>query len=217
MSNYSPINHQLSYSNSNFNNQNLYEYSNANIKPVRSSSIIRPNEIYNNKNLNNMYQDNIPDLSFTSTQEYKNQYAKSDATNIASITLRGFIEENEISRLFFSAENIDRVQKKIKLEVYERSKGNFNLEEDQEPNDLIVTMRYIYLDNCKNLPHSTVRQVKILNNLVIDYVLPDIMTNIKQYYGYIKDISTPLQTPMRPIGTSSAGRRLLPSYTTLWK
>lgn len=217
MSNFAPVNQALSYVNTNFINQNKFSYANANIEPTRTRSVIRPTEVYNNKNLKSMYQDNIPDLSFSSTQEYENQYTRSDATNVASQTLRGMIEENEISRLFFSATNMDRLQKKIKLEIYENSKGKFNLEEDQDPNDLLVTMRYIYLDNCKNLPHSTVRQVKILNNLVVEYVLPDIMTNIKQYYGYVKDISTPLQTPMRPMGTNSSGRRSLPSYTTLWK
>jgi len=195
MSNYSPINQQLSY-----NSQ----------QPV-----LFKNDIYNSKNIKNTYGSDTIDLSFESTQEY-NQISNS-SPNIASVVLRGMIEDNEISRMYFSKENIHRVQKRIKLAVYEKSKGQYTLEEEQDENDLIVTMRYIYLDNCKNLPREVIRQVKILNNMVVEYVLPDIMTNIRQYYGYIKNISTPITPQMRPMSTSSAGRRLLPSYTTLWK
>ena len=78
-------------------------------------------------------------------------------------------------------------------------------------------MRYIYLDFGKNLPKEIVRQVKILNEKTINYLLPDILTNIKQYYGYIRDISTPITPLMRPMSTNTNGRRALPSYTTLWK
>ena len=42
------------------------------------------------------------------------------------------------------------------------------------------------------------------------------MTNIKQYYGYINDISKPITPPLRPMATTAAGRRILPSFTKFY-
>jgi hypothetical protein len=189
MSNYAPINQQLSYTNS----------------APYSSSLLQK-DVYKSQ------QNNI-NFSIESREEY----TPHNTTNLANTVLRGIVEDNETSRLFFSQENINRIQKKIKVTVYERSQGKFKLEEDQDESDLVIVMRAVYLENCKNLLNQTVRQVKLLNDSTVKYLLPDLLTNIKQYYGYIRDISQPLTPMMRPMGTTNAGRRTLPSYTTLWK
>jgi hypothetical protein len=189
MANYAPINQQLSY---------------INAAPYSSSLLQK--DVYKSQ------QNNI-NFSLDSREEYTTH----NTTNLANTVLRGIVEDNEISRLFFSQENINRIQKKIKVAVYERSQGKFKLEEDQDESDLVIVMRAVYLENCKNLLNHTVRQVKLLNDSTVKYLLPDLLTNIKQYYGYIKDISQPLTPLMRPMGTTNAGRRTLPSYTTLWK
>jgi hypothetical protein len=46
--------------------------------------------------------------------------------------------------------------------------------------------------------------------------MPDIMTNVKQAYGYLQDISQPLKPIVRPLNVSNAGRKTLPSMTTVW-
>ena len=69
----------------------------------------------------------------------------------------------------------------------------------------------------KNLQNEVIRQVKVLNELTVNYIIPDVITNIKQYYGYIKDISNPITPMIRPMSTNTNGRRALPSYTTMWK
>ena len=108
------------------------------------------------------------------------------------------------------------VQKKIKIAVRQRTNGQFNLEEDQDPRDLNLAMKSIYIEHAR--PNSTglVRQVKWLNNQVIDEILPGIITNIKQYYGYLKDINSPLKPIPRPQNVNAAGRRILPSVTTIF-
>lgn len=189
MANYAPINQQLSYTNA----------------APYSSSLLQKD----------VYKSQQNNINFS--MESREEYTPHNTTNLANTVLRGIVEDNEISRLFFSQENINRIQKKIKVVVYERSQGKFKLEEDQDESDLVVVMRAVYLDNCKNLSNQTVRQVKILNDSTVNYLLPDLLTNIKQYYGYIRDISQPLTPLMRPMGTTNAGRRTLPSYTTLWK
>jgi hypothetical protein len=190
--NFAPLNAQLSYTNS-----------------APFSSQITPNQVYRSDKQNN------GNINFS--MESREEYSPHNTTNLANTVLRGIVEDNELSRLFLSEENINRIQKKLKVVVYERSQGKFKLEEDQDESDLIVVMRYIYLDHCKNLPTQIVRQVKLLNDKVVDYIVPDLLTNIKQYYGYIRDISQPITPIMRPMGTTNAGRRTLPSYTTLWK
>jgi hypothetical protein len=190
--NFAPLNAQLSYTNS-----------------APYSSQITPSQVYrSNKQQNG-------NINFS--MESREEYTPYNTSNLANTVLRGIIEDNELSRLFFSEENMNRIQKKLKVVVYERSQGKFKLEEDQDQSDLVVVMRYIYLDFCKNLPTQLIRQVKLLNDKTVEYIVPDLLTNIKQYYGYIRDISQPITPIMRPMGTTNAGRRALPSYTTLWK
>ena len=192
MANFAPINAQLSYANS-----------------APYSSPLTPNQVYRT---NKVQHGNI-----NFSMESREEYTPYNTSNLANTVLRGIVEDNELSRLFFSEENIKRIQKKLKVTVYERSQGKFKLEEDQDESDLVVVMRYIYLDFCKNLPVQIIRQVKLLNDKTVEYIVPDLLTNIKQYYGYIRDISQPITPIMRPMGTTNAGRRTLPSYTTLWK
>ena len=109
------------------------------------------------------------------------------------------------------------IQKKIKEEVEQRTKSQYQLDEDQDESDLTIAMRAVYLDKCKNLVGKAVHQVKLLNQQTVDYIVPDLISNIKQYFGYIKNINQPLQPMMRPMNVNNAGRKLLPSITTLWR
>jgi hypothetical protein len=55
-------------------------------------------------------------------------------------------------------------------------------------------------------------QVKELNAYVLDYCVPNIITNAKQYVKYANDVST-LPIPIEnPKYTSSAGTRTHPDY-----
>ena len=196
MSNFAPMYQSINYGTSN-----------------NYSSSLNNNELYTTNGLNKSYGQNDINMGFEKTQEY----SPHNTTSLANTVLKGFIEPNEISILFFSNDNIKRIQKKIKLAVYNESEGKFKLDEDQDENDLIIVMRYIYLEKCKNLPNNVVRQVKILNEQTVEYILPDLITNIKQYYGYIKDITTPLMPMDRPLNVNRAGRRTNPSTTTIWQ
>ena len=125
-------------------------------------------------------------------------------------------EQSLVSKEFFSEENIKRIQRKIRSEILRRTKGEFNLVVDQNLNDVIVSMRYVYTEYSHDLPDKIIRQVKKLNKLTIEYIIPDMISNLKQYYGYIKDISSPIKPIPRPINVNNAGRNTLPSVTTVW-
>jgi hypothetical protein len=168
------------------------------------------------------------DMSTAKNKDYKNinsevfyeKYQQSGSTqnyDRARQATQGFFEKNEITIMFFSDDNMKRIQQKIKEEVYRRTNGQYTLDEDQDESDLMIVMRSLYLDKCKNLLDQPIRQVKLLNQQTVDYIVPDMITNIKQYFGYVKDINKPLTPMMRPMNVNNAGRKLLPSITTLWR
>jgi hypothetical protein len=190
----------------------FYNYNYSPVDPYPQYKTLHPG----NKTISNYDPTkNIPD-SYASYEKYQ-QTSPTENYNRARVATQGFFAENDITKIFFSNDNVKRVQKMIKDEIYNRTKGQYTSEEDQDESDLTIAMRAIYLDKCKNLPGQTVRQVKLLNKQVVDYVVPDMITNIKQYYGYLKDIHQPLKPMMRPMNVSSAGRRLLPALTSVWR
>ena len=197
----------------------------SNFSPINPSPSYKRDMPANFDNIvPNVSQNNIDKIK---NMDYKNnnsesfyqmyQQPKQENYDRARYATKSLFEKNEITKLFFTDENIKRIQKKIKEEIYIKTKGQYTLDEDQDDSDLTIAMRAIYLDKCKNLPGQTVRQVKLLNQQTVDYVVPDMITNIKQYFGYIKDINQPLVPMMRPMNVNNAGRRLLPSITTVWR
>lgn len=111
-----------------------------------------------------------------------------------------------VAEEYFSVTNIKRIQKYIKREIYNRSYGKFRLSEDQNVLDLLQTMIVIYMEYSKNIPNKVISQVKHLNNLTVQYIAPDMMTNLKQYYGYLSDIKNPINPIPQPLNVNHAGR-----------
>jgi hypothetical protein len=208
--NYSEINPKLSYnktsSNDSSNDFCAYDNSPSNMEELPAFK---------------MFQDSIGNpLNNKFGSYYCNgpSSAPKGKTNgtLSSLAMKDVAYDTEVSKMYFSTDNIRRLQKKIKTEVTRLSKGNFNLDVDQDENDMLIAMRAIYLDNSKNLPTHVVQQVKALNQFFLQNIVPDMMTNIKQQYDYIKDISNPIKPPPQPLNVSRAGRKALPSTTTIW-
>ena len=130
--------------------------------------------------------------------------------------LKGIQEDSKLSDIYFSVENIHRVQKKIKKEIFIRTNGTFKLEADQDVDELIIAMRSVYFDYARFLEKKIIHQVKELNDKVIETIVPDMITAIKQEYSYLKEINEPLKPISRPINVNQ-GRQILPSLTTVWE
>ena len=60
----------------------------------------------------------------------------------------------------------------------------------------------MYLQAARNVDCRLKEQIKMLNGKVLEFVIPNILTNVRQYAGYIRDISNPVQW-QRPIDVSS--------------
>ena len=108
--------------------------------------------------------------------------------------LTGNLEDNMLSKVFFSKGNIILLQKKIIQGVYNNSKGRFQIGY-QDEDTLKIIMRSTYLQYAEHKPTQIKEQVARLNKLVWDYVIPTIYKEAVRYLKYMKDQST-LVTPM---------------------
>lgn len=189
----------MNYSNfSNFNINNNY---------VNKQNIKQEKDIQE-YNQNSISQKDIYNTPFLFIQEHNKNFK-----NMGEVALKSVQQESELSRMFFSEENFNRIQKRIKQEIIKRTKGKFKLEADQDPNDLLIAMRAVYLEHAKFMPTQTIRQVKRLNDKVAENTIPDMITAIKQEYGYLKDINKPLEPIMRP-QNPRVGKTLPSVFTT---
>lgn len=144
-----------------------------------------------------------------STNPYKNLV-------VSSAEEYGEEFQSEVMKVYFSDDNVMRIQKKIKQEVYNRTKGRYRLKEDQDPLHLNVAMRTVFKHNGRNLPTHIIRQVKLLNKQTIEYIVPDMVVNLEQYYGFQKEIANPINPIDRPINVGVRGRKILKSTALNW-
>jgi hypothetical protein len=131
-------------------------------------------------------------------------------TNPAQDLMRGNWTENKLSQTFFGPENTRIIQNEIKNEIYNRSGNKRWVIDDQSVDELQIVMRSIFLQYSKNLDNNIPGQIKVLNDLVIEWCVPRILSEIGMYQYYLNDISK-LPVPMsHPASQSSAGTKSLP-------
>ena len=119
--------------------------------------------------------------------------------------VRDFQIEN-VGLIFFSKSNVDKIQEKIKEIILETL--NVKLTSDQNTESLLMVMRYIYLQEGRFLKYKINEQVENLNNKLLELIIPDISTGVKQQLGYIKYINEPLNPIDRPFNDSIKGSKL---------
>jgi hypothetical protein len=115
---------------------------------------------------------------------------------------------NEVSTLYFSEQNIDALQEGIRYRIYVETNGAHVLgrQSDQE---LKIIMRSIYMQYSKNQPTNCVEQVRELNAKVLEWAVPQVLSNLKQFDVYRQDAST-LPMPMeRASLMTTKGTKLL--------
>lgn len=143
------------------------------------------------------------------------QAHKDDFDNISSGSSENVNKKSILSEVFFHPKNIDLIQQKIIREVFRRSKGEYLIEK-QNDRDLEIVMKYIFQQHAKHLPDHIKEQVYELNCLVVDEVLPDIISQLKAYFGYLKSAFGPRQIMDLPKNVSITGTKTLPSVTNLF-
>lgn len=129
-----------------------------------------------------------------------------DLTKYKSESINHLLESNETNQCFFSKHNIDLIQDNIRYEVYNQSNHIIDRQSDRE---LSIIMRSFYLQYGHNNPDNLLEEIKYLNKSVVEYCVPKIISNLTQYLGYKKDLST-LYTPMdNPIVDNVVGQNSL--------
>jgi hypothetical protein len=124
--------------------------------------------------------------------------------------MRGNWAENDLSKTFYSPENIKGIQAAVRKQVYDRSGEKRWVIDEQSVDELEIVMRSLYLQYAKNLEYDIPGQVRDLNRLVIDWCVPRILSEVGMYVYYLNDIDK-MPTPMaHPISMSSAGSKSLP-------
>jgi hypothetical protein len=125
-------------------------------------------------------------------------------------------ESTPLSQTYFSRENMNLLQQMIKQEVFRRCEIDIDPIltnhkpvhiSNQDETSLQVIMRSIYLQYSKNSPVNIDCQVADLNMLVLSECVPDIITNLKQYLGYIADIQRQPNPLDHPAYVSSKGEK----------
>ena len=119
-----------------------------------------------------------------------------------------------VSKLFFSNDNIELINKQLILTVWKKSNKTYKIP-FQKKEDLLTVMRYVYIQEGKNLPFKFKEQIRQLNTSVVNEVLPYIFTAVEQYQDYLRDISNPLKPPQLPINTRELDRTL-PSISNIF-
>jgi hypothetical protein len=127
--------------------------------------------------------------------------------------LYGIQETSVLNQLYFSKKNIENVQNMIRYNVYEKSEKKYVIDK-QSDIELEIIMRSIYLQHSPNLPNKIKEQISYLNKLVTDWCVEQILPEVNQYFGYMKEIEY-MPVPLElPLNLSSKGSRSLRSVTT---
>ena len=173
------------------------------------------------KNNSNLYNniESFESNAYKPTNYYWSDYSQSQnnwttENSIQKSLLKGLYQPTPIGELFFSQENINRIQKMIKYAVFTRTNIKYKLEVEQNESDLLVVMRDIYITCGKNMPYKVIHQVKELNHRTIEKILPDMISMIKQDDEYINQLDKPIDPIPLPVCVNSKGRLTLPSVTT---
>ena len=136
------------------------------------------------------------------------QQNNSGAKNYKEEALKGIQTKSQLSQVFFSKKNIDLIQNQIRYNVWIKSNKSHVIGR-QSDTELEIIMRSVYLQYSKNLPYNIKEQIEELNVMILDYCVPNILSEIEQYLAYKVNVSQLPQPISRPKSLTSAGSKTL--------
>lgn len=111
-------------------------------------------------------------------------------------SLRGIHNGNIFSKMYYSQKNMTNLQNMIIHNVYKETGDVISKQHD---NELLIVMRSAYLQHSNNpvindLSDNKQKQllrneINRLNAITLDYIIPDIVSQILQYKRYLVDIT----------------------------
>ena len=130
--------------------------------------------------------------------------------SFATDSLRGNWEVTELAKQYFSEGNLKAINNAIRKTVYEKSGSKKYVIDDQSADELTIIMRTMYLQYAQNLPYDIPGQIADLNEKVLNWSVPHIMSAVDHYNYYLNDISHMPVPLARSVSLSSAGTKSLP-------
>lgn len=122
--------------------------------------------------------------------------------------VKGIHVRTKLADMFFSQNNIDRLQQAIRYQIYTKS-CNKHVIDRQSDTELKVIMRAYYLQQGQHRQYNEEEQVTELNTLVLNYCVPRILQEINMYIYYKKDVDSLPQPLDRGQYISSKGTKQL--------
>ena len=140
------------------------------------------------------------------------RFAMSDRIPVASTTdysnaMSGNWYDTDLSVAFFSQKNIKILQNGIRAGVYRKSNNQYVIGE-QNVDELPIIMRSIFLQNSRNLAQRIPDQIRQLNQLVLDYAVPQVHGEAEGYMKYKRDASTLVVPLAHPVLSYSNSKTL---------
>ena len=126
--------------------------------------------------------------------------------NMRNTAIESIHTTTKLNYAFFSKANTDIIQNAIRYNVWVRTNKKHIIDR-QSDTELSIVMRSFYLQYGKNLDTNIAQQVQELNHLVVEYLVPQIISQILQYEGYLRDISKPYTIMERPAHTAIHGEK----------
>lgn len=110
-------------------------------------------------------------------------------------------DETQLSKTYFSQNNIQIIQNAIRAGVYLKSEKQY-IVAPQDCEAIKVIMRSVFLQHATNQPQQIAEQIHELNKIVIEYCVFHVYSEAQGYMKYLTDVST-LAVPLAPPVMSS--------------
>lgn len=139
--------------------------------------------------------------------------------------------ETLLNSLFFSDKNIQQIQNSIRFLVHKYTNQTID---EQSKADLLIVMRSIYLEYLNQPPEysdnldaktkaivlkQTRDEISRLNNIVVNEIVPRVVSELQQYLDYLRDASAPYSgdiLDVKPKSISIKGQKNYRSATSVY-
>jgi hypothetical protein len=115
-------------------------------------------------------------------------------------------KETPLNSVFFSLDNINRLQTAIHDQVYAMSQGKYDIGR-QSDDELRLVMRSYYLMFARNDPSNVVDEMEELNSRVVGYCAGKIYSEVDFHMFYRKDLEEFAPAIANPVNTQVYGTR----------
>lgn len=144
--------------------------------------------------------------------------------------VKGIFTQTEFSREFFSDANVGYLQNAIRMSVFVQTGGQFSvfgfpvegsghLVGTQSPTELMIIMRSIMAQYSRNPrdcdSQGIADEIARLNVMILNYCVPNIITNVESHLGYLYDASHLPEPLEHSVLMSNRGTKMQRSITDI--